>query len=324
MSKFLLITGIIAVLTISGKQGFAQTKSADAAIFRTILYTAGKDINRALHMADSVYRVSNEPVERMKSLMLLADLNLAIGKKGVAMDHAFQAEQIAIENESFEWQARIYGFIATHYRSIGLHSLGKKYLKKGLEAIAREKRSHIVNQYKGLAYQELALCEMELADYEKAVKLLVMAEPFLKKIRTKEIRLYQLACNYAQLGRAHMHLKNTASAIGNFNSALNLLSEIENEAAVVKGYVYEGMGRTYLEKGELPKSVALLEKALEIAIRSDNLDLQVEVYGDLAIYYIENNDKRNYKKYRKLYLDHLEVSTRVNKRSLEIVVNRLQ
>jgi len=314
----------IFVLAMNHQGCFSQTKSADAVIFQTILYTAGRDIDRALHMADSVYNVSDEPLDQIKSLMLLADLNLTTGKKGIAMDYAFKAENIAAENDAYEWQARIYGFISTHYRTIGLNDLGKKYLRKGLEAINKVERPHIVNQYKGLAYQELALCEIELENYEEAVRLLETAEPFLNKIKTKEIRLYQVACNYAQLGRAYMHQRKKAVAITNFNKALGLLSQIKDEATIAKGFIYEGIGRAYLEDGEFSKSIQYLEKALDIATRSDNLDLQVEVYGDLAIYYIENEDIANYKKYSKLYSDSLEESARINKKSLEKVVNRLQ
>ena len=324
-TSFLSIINIlILAFALNSQKCQSQTKSADAVIFKTILYTAGKDIDRALQMADSVYKISNEPIDKIKSLMLLADLNLTTGKKEAAMDYAFKAENIAAENDAYEWQARIFGFISTHYRTIGLSDMGKKYLTKGLEAINKVDQAHIVNQYKGLAYQELALCEIEMENYEKAVKLLETAEPFLNKIKTEEIRLYQVACNYAQLGRAYMYQKKRDFAINNFNKALGLLSKIKDEATIVKGFIYEGMGRAYLEDEEFGKSILYLKKSLDIATGSDNLDLQVEVYGDLAIYYIENDDIANYKKYSKLYSDSLEESARNNKKSLEKVVNRLQ
>lgn len=324
-TSFLSIINIlILALALNSQNCLSQTKSADAVIFKTILYTAGRDMDRALQMADSVYKISNEPINKIKSLMLLADLNLTTGKKEAAMDYAFKAENIAAENDAYEWQARIYGFISTHYRTIGLSDLGKKYLTKGLEAINKVEQAHIVNQYKGLAYQELALCEIELENYEKAVKLLETAEPFLNKIKTEEIKLYQVACNYMQLGRAYMYQKKRDFAINNFNKALGLLSKIKDEATIVKGFIYEGMGRAYLEDEQFGKSILYLKKSLDIATGSDNLDLQVEVYGDLAIYYIENDDIANYKKYSRLYSDSLEESTRNNKKSLEKVVNRLQ
>lgn len=324
-AKQAIIKNIVLIFLI-GNSLFciAQVKSHDDVLYETVVKTAGTDINKAMQLADSLNRLSVQPLHKIKSLMLLAELKAGTGKKKEALDYAFEAEQITFDNNLYEWQARIYGFIATHYRSLGLKKQSKAYLTKGLEAIGNVEDKHIVNQYKGLVYQEFALYEIENKNYHLAIEYLRKAEPCFKYIRNIELRSYQFATNYGQLGRVYLNLKDTKKAIANFNKSLELLSGIKNEATIVKGFMYEGIGRALLEDKDFKRSITYLEKALEIAKKSNDLSLIEEVYCDLAIYYMEIGNKEEFKKYNNLYQDAREKSIKVNKDSSEVVVNRLE
>jgi len=319
LSLFLVILLIIPVHKSS-----SQVKSYDEVLYRTVVKTAGSDITLAKKLADSLYRSSEQPLHKVKSLMLLSELDLTTGHKKEGIDYAFQAEQLAVDNNLYEWQARIYGFIASHYRSIGLKSQSRQYLEKSMEAINHVEDTHIVNQFKGLLYQEMALEEIESKNFRQAIILLQKAEPCFKYIQNKELRLYQLASNFGQLGRAYLDLKSTKVAISNFNKALWLLSQIDNEAAVVKGFMYEGLGRAFIEQKEYQKSKPYLDKALKIANKSNDLNLNEEVYCDLALYYMETGDKAKFKYYNNLFQAARENSIDANKESSEIFVNRLE
>ncbi len=314
----------LSLLLLIGNLCFAQNKSYDDVLYQAVVKTAGTDMALAKKMADSLYRSSVEPIHKVKSLMLLSDLNLTTGKKKEGINYAFQAEQIASENNLFEWQARIYGYIATHYRSIGLRKQSKLYLNKGLEAINNVTDVHIVNQYKALVYQELALYDIENKNYRQAIVTLKKAEPYFKHIRNKELRLYQLASNYGQLGRAYLDLKDTKTAVQNFKKALSLLSQIQHEATIVKGFMYEGLGRAFLEEKAFKKARPFLDKALAIATTSNDMSLNEEVYCDLAIYYLETGNKEKFKHYNELFQAARDKTIQVNKESSEIVVNRLE
>lgn len=298
--------------------------SFDTVIYETMVKVAGRDVNKAIHIADSLYKVSTEPIQRVKSLMLLAELNLTIGKKNEAVNYAFKAEQITSDNGLYEWQARIYGFLSSHYRSLGLKEQSKIYLDKGLSVINKVEDKGIVNQYKGIAFQEQGLYEIENKEYESSLEYFKKAEPYFKKVRNEGVRNYQLALNHMQLGRAYMYLKDRKDALLHFKKALNFLSQLKNEASVLKGFIYEGMGRAYFEDNSLKNALVYLKDALKIATHSDNLNLKEEVYYDMAVYYMEIGDKANYKHYHKLYQETMENSIRTNKNSSEIIVNRLQ
>ena len=302
----------------------AQNKSYDEVLYQAVVKTAGTDINLARKMADSLYRNSAEPLHKVKSLMLLSELDLTTGRKKEGINYAFEAEQIASDSKLYEWQARIYGFIATHYRSMGFKKQSKLYLKKGLEAISNVEDIHIVNQYKALVYQELALYDIEDKQYTNAISILKKAEPYFNYIKNKELRLYQLATNFGQLGRAYLDIKDTKTAVANFKKALWLLSQIKHESTVVKGFMYEGLGRAFLEEDDLKKAKPYLDKAFTIASSSQDLNLNEEVYCDLAIYYMEMGDKINFKHYNNLFQAAQDKSEKANKESSEVVVNRLE
>ncbi|RWW91663.1 helix-turn-helix domain-containing protein [Flavobacterium cerinum] len=317
--KFILILLLTSCQTV-----LYANNSFDTVIYETMVNVAGKDVNKAIHIADSLYKASTEPIHKVKSLMLLADLNLTIGKKNEAVNYAFMAEQITSDNGLYEWQARIYGFLSSHYRSLGLKEQSKIYLDKGLTVINKVEDAGIINQYKGVAFQEQGLYEIENKEYKKSLEYFKKAEPYFKKVRNEGVRNYQLALNHMQLGRAYMYLKERKYALIHFKNALNFLSQLKNEASVLKGFIYEGMGRAFFEDNELKNALVYLKDALKIAEHSDNLNLKEEVYYDMAVYYMETGDKVNYKHYHKLYQETMENSIKTNKNSSEVLVNRLQ
>ena len=319
-----VINLLIVLLLIPLSESLAQSKSYDEVLYQAVVKTAGTDMTLAKKLADSLYRTSIEPIHKVKSLMLLSELNLTTGSKKEGISYAFQAEQLSADNNLYEWQARIYGFIASHYRSIGLKRQSRQYLDKSLEAINRVEDLHIVNQFKGLVYQEIALQEIESKHFKEAITILKKAEPCFKYIRNNELRLYQLASNFGQLGRAYLDLKDTRTAITNFKTALLLLSKIKSEATVVKGFMYEGIGRAFFEDKEFAKSKGYFDKALSIAVASKDISLNEEIYCDLAIYYMETGDKSKFKQYNNLFQAARENSVKVNKESSEVVVNRLE
>ena len=314
---------LIFLFTIPLHKSLGQGKSYDEVLYQTVVKTAGSDMTSAKKLADSLYQSSVDPLHKVKSLMLLSELSLTTGHKKEGVEYAFQAEQLAVDNNLYEWQARIYGFIASHYRSIGLKNQRKRYLEKSLEAINHVEDIHVLNQFKGILYQEMALEEIESKHFREGINLLKKADPCFKYIRNKELRLYQLASNFGQLGRAYLEIKDTKVAIVNFNKALWLLSQIDNEAAVVRGFMYEGLGRAFIETKEYNKSKPYLDKALAIAGKSNDLNLNEEVYCDLAIYYMETGDKDKFKYYNKLFQSARDSSIEANKESSEIFVNRL-
>jgi len=68
---------------------FGQNKSYDGVLYQAVAKTAGKDINLAKKMADSLYKSSVEPLHKVKSLMLLSELKLTTGKKEEGINYAF-------------------------------------------------------------------------------------------------------------------------------------------------------------------------------------------------------------------------------------------
>ncbi|ALM50520.1 hypothetical protein AMR72_17480 [Flavobacterium psychrophilum] len=93
-----LITGIdlfskqkivFYVLLLLTNLTFGQNKSYDGVLYQAVVKTAGKDINLAKKMADSLYKSSVEPLHKVKSLMLLSELKLTTGKKEEGINYAF-------------------------------------------------------------------------------------------------------------------------------------------------------------------------------------------------------------------------------------------
>src|SRR5690606_28007589 len=101
------------------------------------------------------FKVSATNLQKIKSLMLSADLYEKQSKREEAIAYVLRAESIANTIENYEWQARIYGFLSTQYRIIGLIDQGKRYLDKGLKICDKIAPRSSSDQYRGMVFQEM-------------------------------------------------------------------------------------------------------------------------------------------------------------------------
>lgn len=82
------------------------------------------DITKALESTDSLYKNSINSYQKVKSLMLLATLYEYKGELSNSVDHSKQALKIAKKTKLYVWEARIIGYLASHYSKLELYDEG--------------------------------------------------------------------------------------------------------------------------------------------------------------------------------------------------------
>src|SRR5690606_26074749 len=143
-------------------------------------------------------------LQRIKSLMLSADLLEKQNKREETIAYVLRADSLASATKNHEWEARISGFLSTQYRILGLIDQGKRYLKKGLEASDKITSQSTSNQYKGLVYQEMAHYAMHDTDYVEAVRLLKKVNLFFSDMENEQVKNYYFGNNEEMLGRSYL------------------------------------------------------------------------------------------------------------------------
>lgn len=322
INKTPLFVGISMLACILFSNAVAQKntdneKKFDSIYFTTAVNVAAKDINKAIQIADSLYRNSKPEIHRLKALMLSSSLFQQKGDIKKSVQFAVKADKIAVKYDFYDWEARIAGFLSTQYRIMGLYQEGEEYLEKGKNVSLKIENDQMKKLYLGLIYQETAYYEIEYKHFKKAHKAAKQADTcFNQLVYSEQDKIYFLATNEQLLGRICIGLKKWDDALLHYNNSLEYLTKVTQENAMLSGFIYSGLGRIYLEKNDKKASFENLQKAEKIVEQSDYLELKIEVYQTLADYYKLSEDIDRYSKYNDKYVHALELSEKKKKESI--------
>lgn len=261
--------------------------NAPAAFDSTFYYIstelAAQDIDRAILAADSLLGLASNRLEQTKGLMLLATLKESKGDIADALNDAYAAEKIAIQDKNTEWQMRIAGYMSTTFQNIGLVAQGKEYLKK-VEALNQKEKSNLLTIYiqQDKTFRLLDEKEPKLALKElKVVDSLVL----LPELSNQNVAPRILATTYQLKGLAYIQLNELELAKQYLNQSLE---QISDESSVLSGYIYVFLAKAYNIENDNEMSLNYLKKATPIAERANVHRLNVFVNEEWFNYYKTN------------------------------------
>ncbi|PQA90677.1 hypothetical protein B0A69_20330 [Chryseobacterium shigense] len=275
---FLFITAV--PIWAQKKYGFDQICE------RTSIQSVPKDIPKALKTADSLYGSAQIPLDKVKSLLLSADLYHAAGEFKKSICYAENAHSLLNQIDNAEWFSRVNEFLAKEYRLVGLHERSKKYTLQGIEASKHITDSHTKAEMLGLLNQEMAYYEMEQGSYMDAVKYIKISLNSFGKDDTIEENDRAVAASYQILGDIYFRLKDYAVSENYYRKAESMLKE----KCCVLGLVYNGLGGIRLKQKNWEDAEIYLKKAENMADSSRSLKLKKAVYSNINDYYEGTGD----------------------------------
>ncbi|MCX2681956.1 helix-turn-helix domain-containing protein [Galbibacter sp. EGI 63066] len=325
MKYSILFTFIFFIGLISNaqKNGSRVKKQFDSVFYDVAVRVSSIDMGKAETIADSLYRTSKTEIHKIKSLMLLADLLQRQSKREKAIDYALIAEQIANTSANAEWKARIYGFLSTQYRIVGLTDLGREYLQKGLENSKDIRIKSVSDQYLGMVYQEMAHYAMNDENYLESVSLLRKVNKLFRNMQNEKSMNFFLGNNEEMLGRSFLGMKVYDSSKYHYNRALEFLNKAGAENSQWTGLIYRGKGLILLEEKKYVEAKQFLDKALLIAESMDHMTLKSLVYKDVFRYYKETGNQEGYIEYNRKYLNEIKGNIKAEKVASNAEVNRI-
>ncbi|MFD2037352.1 helix-turn-helix domain-containing protein [Belliella marina] len=271
--------------------------SFDSAYYQISVNLAGRDVSKALQSADSLLLASVDDLERLRVKMLVASLQSQVGNREEALQNAMEAEVMAAKNEWYDWQARICGFLSTQFRNIGMLSEGKNYLEKGLKASNYLTLPEEMHRLSGLAYQEKAYYAMLEKEFGEAIDFLLISERDFEQLDDDPKKFFFLATNEELLGKNYIQVEKLDLAVVHYENAIRYIEKAGGNGTALMGFIYNGMGRINLLKGDLETAFPFFVQAEEIADASDFHNLKMEVYEQLATYFREIGDLEQFANY---------------------------
>lgn len=247
----------------------AQNEDYDQAYRKIYLEVAPRDFNHALHLADSLYAVSESPLQLTKSLMLSASLLERKGERSKAIEFALQAQREIEKSKNYSWETRILGFLASQYRNTGLIKESQYYMAKAEKAAARIENPEQSYVVLGMLNQEQAYLQSSLKNYELALEKLHKAADFF--LKTNVDRQFLLGKNAQLLGDTYLNLEQPEEAREAYHMALQHLKS--QPGSVSEALAYMGLTEIALQVDSLSTAKKQLILAEQIVRRTEHLPL---------------------------------------------------
>ncbi|MBB6370629.1 helix-turn-helix domain-containing protein [Chryseobacterium shigense] len=283
MSKSLLK---LLFLFITAVPILAQKKyNFDQICERTFVQIAQKDIPKALKTADSLYMKAQKPLDKVKSLLLSAELYHSAGEFKKSVCYGENAHSLLSQVNDAEWFSRVNEFLAKEYRLVGLFERSKKYTLQGMEAAKHIRDTQKRGEVVGLLNQEMAYYEIEQGSYPEAVKYIELS---LNSFGQDDIQgnIRAVAASYQLLGDVYFKLKDYTASENYYRKAESML---KNRCCIL-GLVYNGLGGIRLKQKNWKDAEFYLKKAENIADSSRSLKLKKAVYSNINDYYEGTGD----------------------------------
>jgi AraC-like DNA-binding protein len=270
----------------------AQDPKEYDSIYRKIyLDISQKDFEKSLQLADSLFQISKTPLFKTKSLMLTATLHQQAGEVKKALQYALDAEKQIQTTDYLDWKARVYGFLATEYRFIGLFSESKKYLDKTEDVTSKVKNESQKKNLLSFIYQEKAYHELEKKNYHESLGFCQLSSQFFDIVNSANNISY--ANNLHLIGLNYYYLNQDSLALKYYHEALEIVKN--HTTSYHYSIVNNAIANVHLDANNLEKAKYYLDEAKTVSQSSNYLHLKVEVLKSLEKYYLKTKDLKKLK-----------------------------
>ncbi|HLV38435.1 helix-turn-helix domain-containing protein [Xanthomarina sp.] len=283
-----------------------QAREFDSIFYDIAVNVTSSNPSKATHLADSLFLHSRNEKQKIKSLMLIADILEKQEKRGEAIIYALKSLEVAKNEKDYTFQARIYGFLSTQYRTIGFMDKGKSFLNKGLEASNHIPNKRQVEKYLAMMHEENAEYALEALDYDKAIEHLDLAIQLYENEENPQFKNFVLANAQEMLGRSYMALNKPELALEHFSEANVFINNADAGNTLWASLIYNGIGKTFLNLKKTDSAEVYLKKAFTISDKSKHGSLKENVYKSLASYYKQIKEQDSFNLYDSKYNDILK------------------
>lgn len=285
---------------------------------------SSKSPQKALHLADSLYKNALADRKRIKALLLSAEILVKQDKRVEGIKYALNALKLAKRSTDYKCQARIYGFLSTECRSIGLYKKGKLYLMKGLSMSSKLSDAREILEYQASVDRELAEYALISEDFSSALMHVEKAANYYKTLEEGFYKSFVLANIQQLIGRCYIGLNEYTLALNNFKNANNNFNKPEAGNSVFAALIYQGIGESYLKLREIDSAKVYLTKALQISEPANNTFLKEKVYEGLSKYFQDREKPDSTITYLSKYNQIVRASRNRNKRQIDLVWDLLK
>ena len=281
---------------------YPQNKGFDSLFQHTTKVVLTSTPQEVFKHITALERQATTPIQRIEVSIFKASLLRQYGVRDQAITTLKEADSLATKIHNATLQARIHGALSTLYRENGIESLGKLSLVKAQHWSKSIKDPLELAILKGNLQQEQAYYHLGEKRFEAAISTLNLGRIEFEKIDNPQRRSFFYASTDQLIGETYIEMGEWALAIQSLEQALGELEISDNPNSPLKGFIYNNLGMTYLQNQNYERSISYLNKAQDVAEKSDFSTLKKLVFASLKIYAKQLGDMQKYSYYNERYL----------------------
>ncbi|MFZ4860764.1 helix-turn-helix domain-containing protein [Sphingobacterium sp. Mn56C] len=278
---YLLLFTFVFISILTAK---AQKRNFEAA-YKEIFDRTRISAEEALARSDSLYNTADTDEERIRSLLLKAEIYKNNGEMSDALYYIFQAKQLANVKKLSKYQISTSGMLASYFRVSGLYQEAKNHLSDAERAVEEQKDSPTYFLTKGNIAQEKGFVAQNTKDYNTALTFLTSAEHYFRQITDSTLMqrsLLSQATNDRLAAVCYLSLGDLQRSDSLINASLQKLSGKES---ILLPQIYRIKAELFLARQQYDSAHYYLQLIEKINATSESSFLTADLYETYAKYY---------------------------------------
>lgn len=287
----------IVIFIHFGFIGYSNNSDFDEIYNRVAIQLTAENSQLALHIVDSLYTTSSDPIDKIRKLMLRASICLKPNDLRNTSDCALRVQSIPNKKVNIDWRIRTQIFLSVVYANSGLTKEASLHLNQTNNLISKVKSVKKRNLYYLLLYQSKAYVAFRDQQYDLGIQLLDSTGFYMEELGGSDSLLTLCVINQEMRGRLFLHFESYDKAKNHYQEAENNFEKAEMNDPRLLGFIYAGLGKAWFEEG---RNKVMKEnyndKVLENVVYISNKNLEL-LYDFLVEYYKYDDDLVNYKQF---------------------------
>lgn len=287
--------GLFALLFVKGIS-YAKTPSFDDVFIYVATDLTYSNPERALKIADSLFRHSTHKKQELTSLMLTANIYYRISDLKQAFHYSRQAEKMAKELKDYDWMIRIQGFYSSIYRDINFFEEGLKHLEivDRLSPKLKDEKKRLLVEILNAQSKAYFLLDQNM-DPDKILHILDKTEKLYPQLEELSVGGYHIAANEELRGRMFLRKEECSKGLAAYKKALTYLDTYTTANYPIYGYTYVGIASIKLKENNLEEAKYYFDLASKIVLDNNVPDLNIFYNNRILAYYEVLGDWESYR-----------------------------
>lgn len=291
LKNFTLRTVLVLIVLIGSSTLFVcaqkKTTAFDSVYMDIATNVKATNLDGAISRADSLFKNSQNNLQKIKSTLLLALFSEYKGELVDAIYWATESEALAIRDKNYEFQVRSSGYLATLYRRIDLYAESNIHILGAEKANAKRKSEPNYPKIQSTIYHEKALHSFEKQKYDQALRELDKSIAYIHELDNYSHLGFALAAINETYVECYLQLEEYEKAREKAEQGLSYnLENYPELIATLNSY----LGIIEMHNNNYDKAYQHLKIAQELTEKQTNLAVQIKVYEALNQYYKKIGD----------------------------------